>query len=84
MGLKRVTVRRNLIFACLDGKGEAGTGWPSFLARVRRSRECSVSEVNRRGRKEKMLKNIRVHCVQRQDLRTVTNDPITGLFISHR
>jgi hypothetical protein len=28
---------------------------------------------------EKMAKNIMVHCVQRQDFRTVTKEPITGL-----
>jgi hypothetical protein len=29
--------------------------------------------------KEKMAKKMRVHWVQRQDLRTVTKEPITGL-----
>lgn len=43
-------------------------------------RECRVSEVKRRGRKEKIEKKIKVHWVQRQDLRTVTKEPITGLF----
>ena len=30
--------------------------------------------------KENMAKKISVHCVQRQDLRTVTKEPITGLM----
>jgi hypothetical protein len=30
---------------------------------------------------EKMAKKIMVHWVQRQDLRTVTKEPITGLWL---
>jgi hypothetical protein len=78
-GLSRVTVSMNLIFAAVEGKGESGWGRLRFFARRCKRVFLYVSLVKRVRMKEKMAKKMRVHWVQRQDLRTVTKEPMTGL-----
>jgi hypothetical protein len=53
---------------------------PSFLFRRLIIVFLWVSRGRTRKINEKMVKNIIVHCVQRQLLRTVTNEPMTGLL----
>lgn len=81
-GRVRVIVSRNLIFSEADGPG--GMGMESRLARRRRMVFLYVSFVKMVRIMEKIAKKIRVHCVHRQFLRTVTKEPMTGLRIVRR
>jgi len=73
-------VRKNFAFEAAVGNGDGGSGKPSFFARFRRIVFLYVSRAMRVRRMERIAKKMVVHCVHRQDLRTVTNEPITGLW----
>jgi hypothetical protein len=61
IGRRTVTVRKNLSFAVVEGKGLGGGGRPRFLRRRRRRVFLYVSWVKRVRRKEKMAKKTRTH-----------------------
>lgn len=80
-GRRSVTERRNLILAAGVGNEDGGGGMPSFWFRRWMMVFLWVSWTNRRESWAKMAKHMSVHWVQRQPLRTVTNEPITGLSL---
>lgn len=79
-GRIRVTVSRYRIFAEREGNGAVGGGRLRRFARRARMVFLWVSLAKFVSMKAKIAKNMSVHCVQRQDLRTVTNEPMTGLY----
>lgn len=72
---------RNFSLAFVVGNGEGGAGSPSLLFLRRMMVFLYVSFAKKVMIADRIAKNITVHWVQRQDLRTVTKLPRTGLRV---